>query len=211
MPRKKVSARDARGIGTRLKEVAGQTDGSWETFCGAMGVPRSTAVTWARRDHPPSVPDATFLLTLARKRNVNLNWLLLDEGPIFREQGAAGTPQERVSAPVEAVLRATEEEDGEDFDVLLTEISNFNDGMPVEEVLFDAAVRAGRELLESARRAISFRRASLSRFLGPTGVARLTREEVETRLQDMTRAMMAGWRKTESGYERTFDSDHRLG
>ena len=205
-----MSAGDARGIGTRLKEVARQTDGSWETFYGAMGVPRSTAVTWARRDHPPSVPDATFLLTLARKRNVNLNWLLLDEGPIFREQ-AAGTPQERVSAPVEAVLRATEEEDGDDFDVLLTEISNFNDGMPVEEVLFDAAVRAGRALLESARRAISLQRASLSRFLGPTGVARLTREEVETRLQDMTRAMMAGWRKTGSGYERTFDSDQRLG
>ena len=116
-----------------------------------------------------------------------------------------------ISAPVEAVLRATEEEDGDDFDVLLTEINNFNHGMTVEEVLFDAAVRAGRALLERARRVIGFRRASLSRFLRPTGVARLTREEVETRLQDMTRAMMAGSRKTGSGYEMTFESDQRLG
>jgi len=203
-----VSARDARGIGTRLKEVARQTDGSWEKFYSAMGVPRSTAVTWARQDHPPSVPDATFLLTLAHKRNVDLNWLLLGEGPMFREQ-AAHTPQERVFAPVEAVLRSTEEEDDDKFDVLLTEISSLNDGMPVEEVLFNAAIRAGRALLERARGAIRFRHVLLSRFLGPTGVARLTREEVETKLLEMTRAMMAGCCKTGSGYEMIFDSDQR--
>lgn len=59
---------------------------------------------------------------------------------MFREQ-AAHTPQELVFAPLEAVLRSTEQEDDDEFDVLLTEISSLNDGMPVEEVLFNAAIR----------------------------------------------------------------------
>ncbi len=48
----------------------------------AMGVPHNTAVGWFAPD--PRVPDPVWLVSLARSKNLNLNWLLLGEGPELR-------------------------------------------------------------------------------------------------------------------------------
>lgn len=104
MPKTKVSKDDARAIGERLRDFALRRYESWEEFCRKVGVPRTTGIAWAKKE--PSVPEGRSLLELARKTNLNLNWLLLGEGPELREKEAT-TDRGQLLAAIQAQLRAT--------------------------------------------------------------------------------------------------------
>jgi hypothetical protein len=53
-----------------------------------VGVAHSTAAAWFHPD--PSTPDTVAVVTLALRKNLNLNWLLLGEGPELRAIEGSG-------------------------------------------------------------------------------------------------------------------------
>jgi hypothetical protein len=80
---KKIPGR--KGIAQRLKEhleVTGQSRA--ELFEEKLGVASSTAWEWLVLKDPVT-PSLDYCIKLAKKENLNLNWLLLGEGPRLRE------------------------------------------------------------------------------------------------------------------------------
>src|SRR5438094_456645 len=102
--KKHVNASDAKAISKRLNAFAHSHWLGWTLFNEEFDIPRTTQLGWARRNKP-TVPDIPYLLSLARKGNLDLNWLLLGEGTMLR-----GTPEEgplgRLHAALEGELRA---------------------------------------------------------------------------------------------------------
>src|SRR5437016_3296236 len=107
MPRSRVPSRDAKAISRRLKDFAQRRHGSVAALLRRLGVSARTGKSWTKRNDP-SVPDVPTLLRFARDANLNLNWLLLGEGPDLRHREVK-TPYGHFLATVEAELRATEE------------------------------------------------------------------------------------------------------
>ena len=137
MPKSKVAPRDAKGIRDRLKAFAGRY-GSWAKFLHRLRVPRTTGIAWSRVGSP-GVPEVPFLLRLAREGNVNLNWLLLGEGPVLRER-PADDPAERVKAALEAELRQSEDASPEEFQAAWDRMMFRGDWSKVEDVILKLAV-----------------------------------------------------------------------
>lgn len=104
MSKAKVAATDARHISRRLKDFARRRYETWERFLNALGVARTTGEAWVDLQNP-TAPGVWLLLVLARKANVNLNWLLLGEGPELRRKEET-TPEGQLLAAIEAELRA---------------------------------------------------------------------------------------------------------
>lgn len=107
MGRAKVGKMDAHAFAMRLKGFAERRYGSWEKFWKEVGFSRTTADAW--RGLSPSVPDPPSLLILARKANINLNWLLLGRGHELFEYPDT-SPAERVENAIEAELRHSEKD-----------------------------------------------------------------------------------------------------
>src|SRR6185503_18311466 len=79
-----------------------------------LGISRTTASTWVRRRNP-SVPDPVILIQLARKTNINLNWLLTGEGHELQEHYWGDSPIDHLETIVESELRSTEGLTTEEF------------------------------------------------------------------------------------------------
>ena len=137
LPKSKVTPRDARGVRDRLKGFA-RRYGSWAEFLRRLKVPRTTGIAWSRLS-TPGVPEVPFLLRLAREGNVNLNWLLLGEGPELRERQAED-PAERVKAALEAELRQSEDANPEEFQAAWDRMMLRGDWSKVEDVVLKLAV-----------------------------------------------------------------------
>lgn len=114
MGRAKVEETDARAIAMRLKDFAELRYDSWEGFWKEIGFSRTTADSW--RGSSPSVPDPRSLLILARKTNINLNWLLLHEGDMLRANRDATTPYGHMLSLLETELRMSEEATDDEAD-----------------------------------------------------------------------------------------------
>jgi hypothetical protein len=106
MPRTGLPPHEALGVSRRLKEFATRRFGTFAAFLQRLRVQARTGKTWARRK-TPTVPDVPSLVRFARETNLNLNWLLLGEGPEVRLRDAT-TPDGHLLATIEAELRATE-------------------------------------------------------------------------------------------------------
>lgn len=137
LPKSKVTPTDAKGIRDRLKAFAGRY-GSWADFLRTLNVPRTTGIAWSRLNRP-GVPEVPFLLRLARKANLNLNWLLLGEGPVLRER-PADDPAERVKAALEAELRQSEDASPEEFQAAWDRMIVRGDWSKVEDEILRLAV-----------------------------------------------------------------------
>src|SRR5262245_19329894 len=96
MPRSKPSAFEARAISGRLKEFAEQNYESVDGFVRALSLNPSTADAWLDQV-TPRVPDSEALLRIGRKTMISLDWLLLGEGPVMRNQLGA-SPEETTVA-----------------------------------------------------------------------------------------------------------------
>ncbi len=141
MPKSKVTPRDAKGIRDRLKGFA-RRYGSWAEFLRRLKVPRTTGIAWSRLGSP-GVPEVPILLRLAREANINLNWLLLGEGPELRER-QADDPAERVKAALEAELRQSEDATPEEFQAAWDRMMLRGDWSTVEDVVLKLAVEGVR-------------------------------------------------------------------
>jgi len=137
LPKSKVTPRDARTIRDRLRAFAGRY-GSWAEFLRCLKVPRTTGIAWSRLERP-GVPEVPFLVRLAREANVNLNWLLLGEGPVLRER-PTDDPAERVKAALEAELRQSEDASPEEFRAAWDRMMLRGDWSKVEDVVLKLAV-----------------------------------------------------------------------
>jgi len=113
MARKRPPNKDAEAICRRLNHFVHQRYGSWAAFEERFGVARTTRIAWSRRKNP-AVPEVAQLLRLARETNLNLNWLLLGDGPDVRV-ATGQNPVDQFYAVIEAELRASEKVSPPDF------------------------------------------------------------------------------------------------
>jgi hypothetical protein len=162
MPRSKVGRGDAEAIAQRLKDFVEGRYKKWEEFRKASGVPRTTADAW--RSASPSVPDPLFLLLLARKENLNLNWLLLGEGPQLRIEESS-EPNDQVEATMKAELRQSEKDCApEEFEAAWSRLKMFGDYTRMEKdgAVLRLAVQGVRlrfqEELRNVRAGVGFTR-----------------------------------------------------
>ena len=154
MPKRKVEARDAKAISQRLGDFIRRQnqrqDESLGEFRIRLDIPRTTWDKWVDKD--PSVPEARYLLRLARETNLNLNWLLLGEGPCLRErEGKSG--KEQLLAAVEAELRVSEGATAEEADRLWKQVVARYDGADseaAEKAIIGPAVEAIRPFYRRA-------------------------------------------------------------
>jgi transcriptional regulator with XRE-family HTH domain len=98
-----------RAIAERLKEFMRRRYRTRLNFAERLGVPALTMRAWLRKTNP-AIPDTYYLIVLAQETNLNLNWLLLGEGPELRQPAATGAEGEALRA-IAAELRATEKAD----------------------------------------------------------------------------------------------------
>ena len=125
MPRVRPSAKDAEAISRRLNHFVHHRYGTWAAFEARFAIARTTRLAWGRRKRP-SVPDVAVLIRLARAAQVDLNWLLLGEGPELRRPAGDG-PLEQFYGILEAELRASEPEQGPDFEFAWTQVRAHSD------------------------------------------------------------------------------------
>jgi hypothetical protein len=103
--RQKVPLEEARAIGERLRQFVGERYPNRAAFADMIGVPRTTVTGWF--SSPPRTPETPHLLKLAKEANLNLNWLLLGEGPEVRPEVVPWDKLAlRVRDRVQAELRA---------------------------------------------------------------------------------------------------------
>ena len=74
---------ERRSIAERFGEFVRERYKTVSEMKRELGVPHNTASGWLRSR--PSIPKMEWLIRLARKKNLNLNWLLLGEGPPLRQ------------------------------------------------------------------------------------------------------------------------------
>ena len=137
-----LASREALAISGRLKKYM-RRFGSQTEFARRFGVPRTTLLTWTHRK-APGVPDASYLLRLAREGNLNLSWLLLGEGPVLRQRETT-TPQAALMAAIAAELRATEAADDADHEQAWARLALYG-----PEAVFRLAVEAVRPVYRQA-------------------------------------------------------------
>jgi len=68
-------------IGKNIKRLRDALDLTQVVFAERLGVSRSSIIAYEREDTAPS---ADFFMVLIKTFDVNLNWLLLGEGTMFR-------------------------------------------------------------------------------------------------------------------------------
>lgn len=105
--RKRLPVREARSIKSRLADFVREHHPSRLAFENAIGLAHATVTGWF--SNPPRTPETPHLVTLAKKANINLNYLLLGEGTVLRENGVqANDLAEQLRARVVAELRSVE-------------------------------------------------------------------------------------------------------
>jgi hypothetical protein len=84
MPKRKrnLSRDERRAIRDRLNLFRERHYPNREAMNRDAGVPHATASGWFHTD--PAAPDTVSLVRIAARKNLNLNWLLLGEGPELR-------------------------------------------------------------------------------------------------------------------------------
>jgi hypothetical protein len=82
-PQRRLPETERRGIAERLRDFVRDRYPTINRMSRELGLPHNTASGWLRSN--PSVPKPEWLIRLARKQNLNLNWLLLGEGPPLRQ------------------------------------------------------------------------------------------------------------------------------
>lgn len=87
--RKSLSYRDAHAIASRFREFKNEEKlGTYVQVAERSGVNDKTLQAWMTGS-APAAPDVATLVGFARKTNVNLNWLLLGEASMFRDQSVS--------------------------------------------------------------------------------------------------------------------------
>lgn len=110
--RKSVTAEDARAIRNRLRRLVERQWGTVYKFKESGWAPASTIAKWFARE--PRMPELVYLMRLAQKHNWNLNYLLLGEGPMLREESVpAGDLAGRLRARIVAELKSSGASDPE--------------------------------------------------------------------------------------------------
>jgi hypothetical protein len=100
------SLEEREEIRERLRQHIRSWGGSVAEFQRKTGIPKHTLDGWLHSSDPKT-PNTPQLIKLARKVNLNLNWLLLGELPELREAPAvAGDLEQRLRARVIATLRS---------------------------------------------------------------------------------------------------------
>ncbi len=107
MPRERVANKDAVAISRRLKELASHRYKSMAGLTRAYKLAARTAKGWMRKVKP-STPDLPFLVRLARKEEISLDWLLLGDGHMLRPNREVKTPYGHMLSLVETELRRSE-------------------------------------------------------------------------------------------------------
>lgn len=90
MPSKtrKLDLTTRRAIRDRLADFVARRYKNRMRMESDAGVAHSTAAAWFNPD--PSTPDTVAAVSLARRKNLSLNWLLLGEGPELRGVEGSG-------------------------------------------------------------------------------------------------------------------------
>jgi hypothetical protein len=119
MTRQAPNASDRNGIRERLAAYANEVHGGWDSFQNTLVLERTTVSGWKRK-RGKGVPDVRQLLTLGRRGNLSLNWLLLDQAPMLLgttdDYGSLG---EEMRGYVVGHLRATEGATADQVDVVV--------------------------------------------------------------------------------------------
>ena len=140
--RSKVPDAAAKEISRRLRLFVAGRHQSWAQFCKELEIPRTTASAWIRPK--ASVPDPKFLLILARKTGISLDWLLLGKGE-------NSSPTERVRRILEAEWTA----DGRALEFPHAWSTLVKDMLPkdrnIEDFILQVAAGALRKTLSEAR------------------------------------------------------------
>lgn len=120
-------------------------------FADAAGLQQATVRKWLRKDDPVT-PDVATLLEVARRTNLSLNYLVLGEGPMLREDHTPGDgPADQFRGQVVARLRAME---AITDDVLIDVVPNGEAFLKDVSVHYLAKARRYRTDLADARRRI---------------------------------------------------------
>lgn len=84
MPKEKrnLTLAERHSIRDRLRHFQKRNYGSRRAMLTNANIPPGTAVAWFADD--PTPPDTVSIVRLSEKKNLNLNWLLLGEGPELR-------------------------------------------------------------------------------------------------------------------------------
>jgi hypothetical protein len=80
--KRSLSLDERRGIRDRLHQFRLRHYRTRQAMNRDAGVPHNTAAGWF--DKNPRTPDTVSLVRIAERKNLNLNWLLLGEGPELR-------------------------------------------------------------------------------------------------------------------------------
>ena len=95
-----------RAIIERLRRHVKQGHGgNRSAFERSSGIPHATVGGWFSAD--PVTPDVPQMIWLAEREQLNLNWLLLGEGPELRvdiEESGSGEPDDTLESRLRAVL-----------------------------------------------------------------------------------------------------------
>jgi hypothetical protein len=86
--KRRLPQSDRRAIRDRLADFQRRRYDTVVAMANDAGVKHNTVGGWLHPD--PATPDTVALVKLAHTKNVNLNWLLLGEGPELRGIDAAG-------------------------------------------------------------------------------------------------------------------------
>lgn len=125
----------ARDLKDRLRQlVKSDAVGGWPKLAERLRVTRSTLTPW-QHHRKPTVPGTPALLQLAKEFNLDLNWLLLGEGQMFRGLAApTGSTATELRRAVVAEVAAAEGADASEVDLIISSA----------ETLFREAVLEGR-------------------------------------------------------------------
>ena len=82
-PQRRLPETERRAIADRLRDFVRDRYPTTNRMNRELGLPHSTASGWLRS--VPSIPKPEWLIRLAKKQNLNLNWLLLGEGTPLRQ------------------------------------------------------------------------------------------------------------------------------
>lgn len=88
-----------KGIGERIRKVRGSL--SRDEFAKRLDSHRNTIMRYEKGEREP---DAIFLLRICTEFNINPEWLLFGEGPMYRHERAERPPESPVASVDEACL-----------------------------------------------------------------------------------------------------------
>ena len=139
-----VPFKEAQGIARRLGDFIRERYDSAADFDRKLGVPRTTRTGWTNtRD--PRVPEAAYLIKLAREAEIDLSWLLLGRGhPIRVEPTENASPEDLVSAIIKPELRHRVKASNEEFEAAWDRMNYSSDWSRREPQVLRSAVEGVR-------------------------------------------------------------------